>query len=451
MSEPVGEGEPPEPPEPSQRPEPSGASASEPASAGRLDAAERAELARLRTEVAELKAGRRTPGHTARAVGAVVLIVLGCLLAPLAVVAAWSGGQIADADRYVDTVAPLAESPAVQNAVADRVTTEIVDRLDVPKLVDEALNALEGRGLPAQLGDRLNGLSGPLENALTSFIRDKALDFVKSDTFETLWVRANRQAHTQLNAVLSGQGSKVLKTEGTTVSLDLGPVITEVKQRLVARGLGAAGAIPEIHPTFEVFDSPALVKAQRWYQILGALRWVLPVLSLILITAGVYTARGHRRALIAAALGVVGAMLLLALALLAGRAYFLDAVAVRGLNTAAAGAMYDALITFLRSTLRMVAVVALVVGAGAFLTGRSAAAVRTRETLSAGLARLRGRDHGSRWVYDHRRLLRTGLVLVAILVFFFWNYPTGLVVLLITLLVLLALAVVEALARPPDG
>ncbi|GAB2864756.1 hypothetical protein GCM10022221_76210 [Actinocorallia aurea] len=376
--------------------------------------------------------------------------MLGCLLAPLAVVAAWSGSQIGDPDRYVATVAPLAERPEVQTAVADRVTTEIVDRLDVPGLVDQALTALEGRGLPARLGDRLNGLSGPIENALTSFIHDKALAFVKTDTFENLWVRANRQAHKQLTAVLSGQGSKVLKTEGTTVSLELGPVIEGVKQRLVADGLGAAGAIPEINPTFEVFDSPALVKAQRWYQVLGALRWVLPVLSLILITAGVYTARDHRRALIAAALGVVLSMLLLGLGLLAGRAYFLDAIAVRGLNTAAAGSMYDTLITFLRSTLRMVAVVALVVAAGAFLTGRSPAAVRTRETLSAGLARLRGRDHGSRWVYDHRRLLRTGVVLAAILVFFFWNYPTGLVVLLITLLVLLALAVVEALARPPD-
>ncbi|MDX6739158.1 hypothetical protein [Actinocorallia sp. A-T 12471] len=430
----------------------------EPSPPRQLDAAERAELVglreevtRLRSEIAVLRVGRRPPGHTARAVGAAVLIVLGCLLAPLAVVAAWSAGEISDPDRYVATVAPLAESPAVQNAVADRVAAEIVTRLDVPGLVTEGIDALQDRGLPDRVGDRLDGLSGPVESALTSFVRARALEVVRSDSFAALWTRANRAAHVQLEAVLSGRGSEVLKTEGDAVTLDLGPVVEQVKQRLVAEGLGAAAAIPEVHPTFPVFDGPALVRAQRWYQILGALRWVLPVMALILLTAGVYTAHNHRRALITAALGVVGMMVLLALALLAGRAYFLDAVAARGMSTPAAGSVYDALIAFLRSTLRMVAVVALVVAAAAFATGRSGAAVRTRQTVSAGLGRLRGRDGGSRWVYDHRRLLRTCVVLGAVLVFFFWNYPTGLVVLLITLLVLLALAVVEAVARPPGG
>ncbi|MCD0448907.1 hypothetical protein LO762_06845 [Actinocorallia sp. API 0066] len=411
-----------------------------------LDAGERAELARLRAELAALRA----PGGRVRAVVAAVLLTLGCLLAPFAVVAAWTGSQLSDTDRYVATVAPLAERPEIQNAVANRVTAEIVDALDVPALVTGAMDALEGRGLPKALGDRLSGLSGAVESAVTSYVRDRSMEVVESDTFASLWEEAHRAAHTQATAVLSGRGSEVVKARDGTITLDLGPVFDKVKQRLDQSGFDVVDSLPEVRPTLEIYSGPALAKAQRWYQVLNALRWILPALSLILITAGVYTARFHRRALAVAALGVVVAMLLLALGLLAGRAYFLNTVAARGLNTAAAGALYDTLILFLRSTLRTVAVLALVVALGAFLTGPSSAAVRTRAAFGRGFARLRGTGHGSPWVWEHRRLLRTGAVLLAILVFFFWNYPTGLVVLLITLVVLLALALVEAFGRPPD-
>ena len=37
---------------------------------------------------------------------------------------------------------PLASDPAVQNAVADRVTTEIFNRLDVQGITQEAVDAL---------------------------------------------------------------------------------------------------------------------------------------------------------------------------------------------------------------------------------------------------------------------------------------------------------------------
>ncbi|KOX26057.1 hypothetical protein ADL06_16705 [Streptomyces sp. NRRL F-6491] len=64
---------------------------------------------------------RRTepPRHRAKSFPAVVLIVLGCVLAPLGIVASWAADVVGATDRYVATVAPLASDPAVQDAAAE--------------------------------------------------------------------------------------------------------------------------------------------------------------------------------------------------------------------------------------------------------------------------------------------------------------------------------------------
>ena len=64
------------------------------------------------------------------------------VLAPLSIVAIWARDIVSDTDRYVETVAPLAEDPAVQNVVIQRITTEIVNRIDVRAVTQEAIDAL---------------------------------------------------------------------------------------------------------------------------------------------------------------------------------------------------------------------------------------------------------------------------------------------------------------------
>jgi hypothetical protein len=98
---------------------------------GALTEGERAELERLHAEEPTL--GSQAPEGSGpdegrprrrrwRTVVAVLLIVLGCVLAPLAGVAVWARNQVTNTDRYVATVAPLASDPAIQNAVADKIT-----------------------------------------------------------------------------------------------------------------------------------------------------------------------------------------------------------------------------------------------------------------------------------------------------------------------------------------
>ena len=63
---------------------------------------------------------RRRPGW--RGPVATLCIVLGCILAPVSVLAVWTANQVSDTNRYVENVAPLIHEPAVQSALTDKIT-----------------------------------------------------------------------------------------------------------------------------------------------------------------------------------------------------------------------------------------------------------------------------------------------------------------------------------------
>ena len=178
----------------------------------------------------------------------------------------------------------------------------------------------------------------------------------------------------------------------------------------------------------------------------------------MLLGIGVAVAKDHRRALVGAAAGVAVGMLLLALGLAVFRTIYLNAVPTPVLPHDAAAVAYDTIVAYLRLGLRSVLVLALVVAAGALLTGPSTTAVRTRQRLTAAIGRLRGGadQAGWRtgpvgaWVYANKQLLRIVAVTLAALALVFWGQPTGKVILLLAGLLLVALALIEFLGQPPQ-
>jgi hypothetical protein len=149
-------------------------------------------------------------------------------------------------------------------------------------------------------------------------------------------------------------------------------------------------------------------------------------------------------------------MVVLALGLAVFRSIYLDAVPASVLPHDAAAVLYDTIVRFLRLGLRTILVLALVVAAGAFLTGQSATAVRARQGLTGTIGWLQGSaEHaGLRtgpvgiWVGANKRALRIGAVALACLALVFWGRPTGKVVLGLTLGLLIVLAIIEFLGRP---
>ena len=110
----------------------------------------------------------------------IVLIVLGCVLAPVAGVAVWTSNQVSDTERFVRSVSPLIDDPDVQTRITDRVTATIFEHVDVQGLADEAIAALEAQGLPARVADRLQTLTPTLASAVTGFVHDRVAELVAS-------------------------------------------------------------------------------------------------------------------------------------------------------------------------------------------------------------------------------------------------------------------------------
>lgn len=90
--------------------------------------------------------------------------------------------------------------------------------------------------------------------------------------------------------------------------IDLGPFIDNVKETLSAQGFTLIDRLPPIHPTFVLFKSADLSKAQTAYRLVNRLKFVLPVLCLLCLVLGIYVARRHRRALLAASNSTVSAL-----------------------------------------------------------------------------------------------------------------------------------------------
>ena len=387
-----------------------------------------------------------------------VLIACGALLAPLSIVAAWAHDEVADTDRYVESITPLGSDPAVQDAIIDRVTTEIFTRIDVEGVTEEAVDALAAQGLSPRVSDSLKALATPIAGGIRNFVTEQVTRIIKSPEFEQAWVAANREAHTQMVAVLTGEGTSTVDVTGNTVSLNLAVIIKTVKAQLVNAGFELAARIPEVNAQFTIFESEDLTKAQTGFRFLEKVARALPVVGLLLIGAGVYVARSRRRALMAAGLAVAGSMLLLGATLNAFRPIYLDAIPADQLPHDAAAAIYDTLVQFIRLNLRALAVVSLAVAGGAWLTGPSSSATAVRRGLAGGFRAIRG--GGDRmgvstgpvgvFAYTYRTALRAVVIGVALVVYVQAAHPTGgwtLKVLGITIALLL---LIELVARPPQ-
>jgi hypothetical protein len=384
--------------------------------------------------------------------------VLGCVLAPVSVIAVWTANQVSDTNRYVQNVAPLIHEPAVQSALTDKITTQINARIHVQALTNQAADALSSKGL-TRVGTLLHTFSGSLAGAVGGFIHTQVAKIVASPQVANLWVQVNRNVHAQLVKALSGQGNGSITVSNGQVVMNLGPFIDVVKKDLAAKGFTLVNNIPAVNPTVGLFSAKYLVKAQSGYRLLNDLKIVLPILTLLLIAAGVYIARSHRRALIGAGLGFAASMALLGIALAIARSIYLNSVPSSVLPANAAAVMYDTLIRFIKDGLRTLLVVGLIVAIAAFFTGPSVSAVKARGGVSGALGWVRSRGEraglgtgpvGS-WTYAHRRGLRIAAVALFALIFVFWGRPTAAVAIVLAVLLLVVLGLIELIGRPPAG
>ncbi|WP_199550869.1 hypothetical protein [Streptomyces sp. N35] len=265
---------------------------------------------------------------------AALLLVLACVLTPLGALSTWAKYQIGDTENYVAAMAPLAKDPDVQEAVADAVAGEIGKHID----------------------------AGPLQGTLTAFVHEAVESFTGTEAYRTAWNAAIRAAHEAVQQALkSGDDGSVV--------IDLAPITQEVKDQLVADGVPFARRIPVQHTEVEVMKSKDLVQLRKGLHMLQVAGIWLPVAAVLCAVAGIAVAVRRRKAVIATALGMALASALLGLGLWISRRLTLSDLPP-DVSKGAAGAVFDALTSSLRTAVWVIAAVGLVVALAVYLSRR---------------------------------------------------------------------------------
>ena len=430
-----------------------------------------ARIAELEAEVARLQGKLETQPTEARPTAggskwrtfwAVVCITIACLLAPLSIASVWAKGEVTDTQRYVATVAPLAEDPAIQEAVADRVTTEVLTYINIPELTQEAISTISAnRDLTARQVAALNALAGPLDSGIEGFIGDQVTTIVQSDAFDAAWTEANTRAHSRLNQVLSGDTSGPISIDGNDVTLDLGQVVAQVKQALIARGLTVAEKIPTVNTQLVIFQSDNLATAQRAYSALNALGFWLPIIAVVLALIGIFTANNSRKALIGFGIGLAISALVSGILVSVGRAEYLNALPDT-VNSAAATTLFDTVTYFLRQALWAALAVAIVLILAGIMTGPTKFATGVRGLFVKAAAAIQGQlaqwgagmDGARRWVAGNAGGLRIGASLLAVAYLVLVRYKTVSLVVWTTVALLVVLFIIQIFAsdrKPVDS
>ncbi|MFF7757654.1 hypothetical protein [Streptomyces griseorubiginosus] len=389
----------------------------------------------------------------ARYAGATVLLVLTLLLAPLALVATWVHDQVADTDRYVQTVAPLASDPAVQGVVIDRVVAQV----DVEAITAALTKTLSDNGAPPRVVEGSKSLTAPLRSAVHSVVERTVTRAVTSELFRQAWEGANRRAHATVVNMLTGDRQGAVQAEGDMVQLDIGAVVDQVRQRLVDAGFEKAAAIPDSDRTVTLFRTEQLAKAQDGMRLLDVVGTWLPVLTLAIAALAVWVAPAHRVMVMITALGVGVMTVVVLVALVVLRRVYLDSVPATTLPPDAAAAVFDTFLRFLRASARTLLVVCLLTALTAYLYGPGRVARGVRALAGRGAAgagntlRRAGVTTGltGHWLAAHQKWT-TGIVIGAgALALVLWNHPTVGAVALVLVLVLVVLAIIAVLAAQP--
>jgi hypothetical protein len=380
----------------------------------------------------------------------VILLVIASLLVTAAITTRFARSQLLNTDRYVETVKPLATDPVIQDAVINRVSTELIDAVDVPSLVQQAAQASDLTRAPAIA----NLISGPISDWVDGFIRDRVSNFVHSQRFVNLWVTVNRTAHEEINQILKNQG-KAVKIKNNEVVVDLGPVVAAVKQDLVARGFGFVSKVPNVSVTFPIFQSDQLPKIQRAARLLDRLATWLPWLALLVFALGVWSAPGHRRAALIGCLIIAVFMIVVLIANVLARNRYEDQIAARGLNVPAFSHAYDTILRFLITAVKTWLVVVLIVAVWLFLAGPGRIGRGLRGLLAKGesfagqgIGRAGWHPAGlERFLRQYARYLAWALGLVAAILLLF--FPTVATAIWLSVAALVLLIIYGILVRIP--
>ncbi|GAA5203700.1 hypothetical protein [Microbacterium jejuense] len=426
----------------------------------RLEALE-AENARLRAttdEDATPASDERLKGSRWRAFFSALCIVLATILVPTSIVGAWARSELVDEETFVATLAPLAQDPHVQNLIISEAMDAVDAKVDFTEITGNVIDGISDLGLGPRAAAALKLLQQPAADGLHNLVETGVTRVVQSDAFADVWTTAVRAAHRALvtTATSDGAGVFVLTDEG--LGMKLGPIIEQVKQKLVDSGVGVASLIPAVDKTIIIGDGSAVSTIRTVYAIADVAGWWLPFITIGLFVAGILIARRRPVAVLGTGIALFIGGAALASTFSVGTLVVANAASQLDLSVSALDVIYNALVDDMHRTALIVALLGVLIAVIGWVSGRWKPARRFRGFVSglnasarAALA-ARGLDTGrfGVWMGRQRVLVRAIVIVLAVIWLMALRPLSGGDVALVVIVALVVAWVLELLQKRPD-
>ena len=327
-----------------------------------------------------------------------IALVLACILIVVSTVAIWTHQVALDTGRFSNLITGVVVDPDVTDPIAARISTQVVDALDVQARLE------------ARLPEALRPLAGTLTVSIRDRINERLQVALQNPRIQEALVGALSFTHEQVVRLLRGESDVVAIVDGY-LTLDVFPVVGAALTELQDMGLIPADVqlpdltapdAPEVlaerlETALGVtlppdFGTIQLMPAQR----LDAMRTIvsafdvvvilLVALTLLLVTVALWLARDRRRMLIYLGVGTFIAFLGARLAIHSVEDLIVGGIAdsdVAGLVRA----VLDETLADLRGVTVIVLIGAAILAIAAYLQGRPTWVMKTASSVGGAAGR----------------------------------------------------------------
>lgn len=337
----------------------------------------KAENEALRGKVAEADKSQEVRSHKARNGWAIAVAVVATLTLSLSIPAIWLNRMVTDTNYYVNTVAPLASDPAIQNAVASAASDAIVKQLDATARIRSLL--------PTNLAF----VAVPIGSAVNDFVKKQTTVFVQSPQFPQIWRQLNQTSHAAFVAAITGRQGGALTVQAGTVTLDVGILAQKVAAQLSKAGLGFASNLPvnKINKQIVLFHSGLLAQMTVYVNWLTQVALLLPILGLLLAIGAFALGADRRRVALWFGWSMLVWTILPLQAILLGQTYVANQLLkLASIPTAAAQNAYTILFAALTHAEQIAIAISVVIIVAALIAGPSRWATAMRGWLTGGIS-----------------------------------------------------------------
>ncbi|MBK5231975.1 MAG: hypothetical protein JJE13_03200 [Thermoleophilia bacterium] len=218
---------------------------------------------------------------------------MGSLLVVALIFSVWANRQALDTDSWVNTSDRVLENPEVQVELAQYISDELFDSINIGGDVRSELPA-QLRDLPDTTPERLR--------------REVSIEVLKAfnvPRFKQIWSESNRTAHEALINDLDSSGE--LSGRDAKVTLNLNPFVTAMSAQLGFADDITAQIPPDV-ARLTVVEGNRVSTARDAVRVTRALLFILGILVIVFFGAAILLAGFYRRLIVlASGFGLVAA------------------------------------------------------------------------------------------------------------------------------------------------